>query len=182
MNYTSDEVKDLLVLVERVLPAGREDWELIARLHSAKYPNHLWDGKKLKWKFYEHAKTKPQTGNPNISSTDLEASRLQHLINSKVGSTSNFTVDDVAFVERTDTNFEELLNEALTETTTSPGDTSSAFLLPSKTAVTNKVASVAVSTRAQAWKDEVATVAINARRNKGNAVKEAGEKSSAYKV
>jgi hypothetical protein len=106
VNYTSDEVKDLLVIVERVLPAGPEDWELIARLHSSKYPNHLWDGKKLKWKFYEHANKKPQTGNPNISSTDLEASRLKQLINSKVGRTSNFTVDDDAFVDRTDTNFE----------------------------------------------------------------------------
>jgi hypothetical protein len=183
-------VKDLLALVERVLPAGPEEWELIARLHSAKYPNHLRDGKKLKRKFYEHANKKPQTGNPNISSNDLEASRLKQLINSKVGSTSNFTVDDDAFVERTDGNFEELLDEALTETTTSPGDNSSALLLPTETAVTNEaasaavrartdeVSSVATSARAQARKDEVATIAINARRNKGNAVKEAVEKSS----
>jgi hypothetical protein len=190
VNYTSDEVKDLLVLVERVLSAGPEDWELIARLHSSKYPNHLWDGKKLNPKFYEHANKKPQTGNPNILSTDLEANRLKRLINSKVGSTSNFTVDDDAFVEQTDANFEELLNEALTETFTSLGDASSALLLPTEMAVTNEIASVAVrartdevasaavSARAQARKDEVATVAINARRNKGNAVKEAVEKSS----
>jgi hypothetical protein len=191
MNYTSDKVKYLLVLVERVLPAGPDDWELIARLHSAKYPNHLRDGKELKRKFYEHAHKKPQTGNPNISSTDLDASRLKQLINSKVGSTSNFTVDDDTFVEQTDVNIEELLNEAWTETTTSPGDASSSLLLPSKTTVTNKVASVAMrartddvasvpmSARAQARKDEVAAVAINARRNIGNEVKEAVEKSSA---
>jgi hypothetical protein len=180
-------VKDLLVLVERVLPAGPEDWELIARLHSSKYPNHLRDGKKLKQKFYEHANKKPQTGNPNISYTDLEASRLKQLINSKVGSTSNFTVDNDAFVERTDANFEELLNEALTETSASPGDTSSALLLHTEMAVTNEAAvraqtdevtSVAVSARAQAHKDEVATVASNAWKNKSNAVKEAVEKSS----
>jgi hypothetical protein len=190
VNYTSDEVKDLLVLVERVLPAGPEEWELIARLHSSNYPNHLRDGKKLKWKFYKHTNKKPQTGNPNKSSTDLEASRLKQLINSKVGSTSNFTADEDAFVERTDANFEELLNEALTETSASPGDTSSALLSPTETAVTNEaasaavrartdeVSSVATSARAQARKGEVATVAINARRNKGNAVKEAVEKSS----
>ncbi len=140
-------MKDLLVLVERVLPAGPEEWELIARLHSSKYPNHLWDGTKLKRKFYEHANKKPQTGNPNISSTDLEASRLKQLINSKVGSTSNFTVDNGAFVEQMDGNFEELLNEALTETSSSPGDTSSALLLPTEMAVTNEAASAAVRAR-----------------------------------
>lgn len=83
VNYTSDEVKDLLLVVAKVLPAGNEDWSVVGKFHSEKYPNHDRDWKSLKSKFNDHANKKPKTGNPEKVICDVR-SYIWNIKNSQV--------------------------------------------------------------------------------------------------
>ncbi len=65
-NNSHDEVEDLLKSVSICLPFGSEDRQVVAHLHSEKFPANKHDTAKLKHKFYEIANKKPSTSNPEL--------------------------------------------------------------------------------------------------------------------
>ncbi len=67
------------------LPLGSEVWQVVARLHSEKFPANKHDAAKLKCKFYEIANKKPSTGNPELGVVEKSAKKIKEQIDAKCG-------------------------------------------------------------------------------------------------
>jgi hypothetical protein len=87
-------VEHLLKSVAICLPLGSEDWQVVASLHSEKFPANKCDAAKLKHKFYEIVNKKPSTGNPELGVIEKSAKKIKEQINAKCGVSNDVNVDD----------------------------------------------------------------------------------------
>ncbi len=68
-------LEHLLKSVSICLPLGSEVWQVVACLHSEKFPTNKHDAAKLKFKYYEIANKKPSTGNPELGVVEKSAKK-----------------------------------------------------------------------------------------------------------
>ncbi len=87
-NYSRDGLEYLLKSVSICLLLGSEDWQVVAHLHSDKFPANKRDAPKLK-----RANKKPSTGNPELGVIEKSAKKIKEQINAKCGVSNDVNVD-----------------------------------------------------------------------------------------
>lgn len=91
-NFTRDEIDSLLDSVEEVMPLGMDEWTIVERRHSAKYPERNRTKESLCRKFQQLYLTKQPTGSPDCPQEIRRAKELMNVIREKAEVSSGGSV------------------------------------------------------------------------------------------
>ena len=101
-NYSKDETMDLLRCIEKILPIGCEEWNMVVQEHGQKYPNSHRDKGAVVRKYSTlHRKTIP-TGNPACPEEVRLAKHIKYKIGDKAclgDAEEDFVLEEVGFGE-----------------------------------------------------------------------------------
>ena len=92
-NFTTQELLSLAQTVREVLPQDMDDWELVAQLHSAKFPNNHRKAKSLKLQFTVMHRKKQPTGDPAMP----DHIRIAKEAHYEIGAEANLTDGNSGF-------------------------------------------------------------------------------------
>ena len=80
LNYSQEETTAFLNLIEKHLPIGSEEWEVVASEHKENFPVQNRTDDSLKRKFASFYRSKVPTGDPNCPPHVRRAKHLRYQI------------------------------------------------------------------------------------------------------
>ena len=110
-NYIHDETMALLDILERRLPIGPEEWDVVSDEHALNFPKRSVDS--IRRKFAGLHRRQPGTGNPNCPPEVEQAKRIKHLI----GARANIGTQDEEFDLASQSFFLPMLTKKFNELT-----------------------------------------------------------------
>ena len=97
--FSPDEIDHLLILLERLLPIGPNEWSTVATEQQNRFPDKDRTELSLRRQFTKLYKKPAPTGNPNIPLVVLEAKRIQRLIEQRADAAGMDEPGDLGFAE-----------------------------------------------------------------------------------
>ncbi len=97
--FTMEEIEYLLVIVERILPIGPNDWGHVVGEQLRRFPDKERNELSLRRQFQKLYRRTAPTGNPYIPPHVLEAKRIQRLIEERADATNMAIPGNLGFAD-----------------------------------------------------------------------------------